>query len=285
MEVAINLFSVNSQLNDNYLGTLEKLAQIGYRNVELIATDKSRKRFSDAIPANELKKKLVELNLNPIASHEGIAPGLQVDDLDWDFIIPYNAQLGVQRIVLPSLRITSREEALKLAEKVNVIGRRCHEHDMSFYLHNHALEFKQDGENTLFDMLLNHTDPSYIKVELDLAWVIRGGLDPIALLDQLGERCDLVHQRDIKKGLTYPLNLFDELSEKDYTAPYHEVHMKYRKPDMFVDLGQGLFDFGTVYGRIKELGHVLYTIVESDGEREDKFQSVESDMLFLQHYV
>ncbi|WP_261304972.1 sugar phosphate isomerase/epimerase family protein [Paenibacillus andongensis] len=285
MNVAINVFSVNKQLNEDYFGTLEGLARIGYRYVELIATDMSKKRFSDTITAKELKKKLANLNLTPIASHEGLAPGLKLEDLNWEFIIPYNVEVGIQRIVLPSLRITSREEALRMAEKLNIIGTKCHNEGIQFYIHNHALEFKPEGESTLFHLLLDHTDPKYLKVELDLAWVLRGNCDPIHLLNQLGERCDLVHQRDINKHLNYPLNIFEELTEVDYKLAYHEVHMKYRKPDMFVDLGAGSFDFERVYGKIQELGYVKYTIVESDGDREDKYRSLENDLKLLKQYV
>ncbi|WP_436243795.1 hypothetical protein [Paenibacillus sp. LjRoot56] len=61
--------------------------------------------------------------------------------------------------------------------------------------------------------------------------------------------------------------------------------MKYRKPDMFVDLGEGSFDFKSVYSKIQELGHVKYTIVESDGERKDKYKSLENELKLLEQYV
>ncbi|SDO39620.1 hypothetical protein SAMN04487897_11375 [Paenibacillus sp. yr247] len=87
MEIGINLFSVNQALNEDYFKTLERVAECGYRNVELIATNKYGARFGDSIPLPALKKKLAELGLNPIAAHEGIMPGVNLNEIDWDFII------------------------------------------------------------------------------------------------------------------------------------------------------------------------------------------------------
>ncbi|MFC5449194.1 sugar phosphate isomerase/epimerase family protein [Paenibacillus aestuarii] len=285
MEIGINLFSVNEALNEDYLKTLERVAACGYRNVELIATNKYGDRFSDSIPLPVLKKKLAELGLNPIAAHEGIRPGVKLNEMDWDYIINYNIELGINRIVMPILRIDTIQDTLATAEQLNKLGSKCRKKGIQLYIHNHALEFKKVNDTTLFHLLVENTEPSNLKVELDLAWVIRGGSDPVAVLKWLGERCDLIHQRDLKKHINHPLHIFDELTEADKELTYQDVHMKYRRPELFVDLGTGSFDFEDVYTTIKQLGYVKYAIVESDGEREDKFGSIANDLNYLKRYI
>lgn len=285
MEIGINLFSVNQALNDDYFKTLERVAECGYRNVELIATNKYGVRFGDTIPLPDLKKKLAELGLNPIAAHEGVMPGVKLNEMDWDFIVKYNYELGIKRIVMPILRIDTSSDALTTAEQLNKIGIQCLENGIQLYIHNHALEFKKANDTTLFHLLVENTDPSNLKVELDLVWVTRGGSDPVAVLEWLGERCDMIHQRDMKKQITHPINIFDELTEADKGLAYQDLHMKYRRPELFVDLGTGNFDFEHVYQKIKQLGYVKYAIVECDGEREDKFRSIANDLNFLKQYI
>jgi sugar phosphate isomerase/epimerase len=285
MEIGINLFSVNQALNDDYFKTLERVAECGYRNVELIAANRYGARFSDSIPLPDLKKKLAGLGLNPIAAHEGVMPGVQLNEMDWDFIVNYNYELGINRLVMPILRIDTINDALTTAEQLNKIGMRCRENGIQLYIHNHALEFKKAEDTTLFHILVDNTDPTNLKVELDLVWVTRGGSDPVAVLEWLGERCDLIHQRDMKKQISHPISIFDELTEADQGLAYQDLHMKYRRPELFVDLGTGSFDFEHVYQKIKQQGYVKYAIVESDGEREDKFRSIANDLNYLRKYI
>ncbi len=82
------------------------------------------------------------------------------------------------------------------------LGYHCNdvnEQGFTLYIHNHSHEFKRVGNETLFDCLIENTDPTYINFELDLVWVVRAGLDPLVYLEKLGRRCDRVHQKDIQK--------------------------------------------------------------------------------------
>jgi hypothetical protein len=50
-------------------------------------------------------------------------------------------------------------------------------------------------------------------------------------------------------------------------------------------LGTGAFDFAQTYGRIKELGHVNYALVENEGDSADKLASVRNDLAYLQKFI
>lgn len=283
----INIFSVYRELGEDYFGTLEKVAEAGYVNIELIGFNmKTFKRYIDEIPVESVRDKLRELGLKAVSVHEGTAPGQELTSHDWDSVMKYYAGLECEGIVLPSVWIKDREDTLRAAEQMNSIGKKMKEGGFQFYLHNHAHEFKTIGDHTLFDLLLQNTDPSYVKFEIDLAWVMRAGIDPVAVLEKLGDRCDMIHQKDLSKNLASQLNIMEAMRQGgDEALESFEVYRKYVGPGDFVDLGTGIFDFASVYEQIRSMGHVRYSLVENEGESEDKFGSIRKDLTVLQKYV
>nr|AAX35881.1 sugar phosphate isomerase/epimerase [Paenibacillus sp. C7] len=283
----INIFSVYRELGEDYFGTLEKIAAAGYVNIELIGFNmKTFTRYIDEIPMESLRDKLQDLGLKAVSVHEGTAPGQELITHDWDSVMKYYAGLECASIVLPSVWIKNREDTLRAAEQMNSVGKKMKEGGFQFYLHNHAHEFKTIGDQTLFDLLLQNTDPSYVKFELDLAWVMRAGVDPIAVLEKLGDRCDMIHQKDLSRNLTSQLNIMEAAQESgDEDLEPFEVYQKYIGPADFVDLGTGTFDFITIYEQIRSMGHIRYSLVENEGESEDKFSSIRNDLTVLKKYV
>ena len=283
----INIFSVYRELGEDYFGTLEKVAEAGYVNIELIGFNmKTFKRYIDEIPVESVRDKLRELGLKAVSVHEGTAPGQELTSHDWDSVMKYYAGLECEGIVLPSVWIKDREDTLRAAEQMNSVGKKMKEGGFQFYLHNHAHEFKTIGDQTLFDLLMQNTDPSYVKFEIDLAWVMRAGIDPVTVLEKLEDRCDMIHQKDLSKNLATQLNIMEAMREGgDEALESFEVYRKYVGPGDFVDLGTGIFDFASVYEQIRSMGHVRYALVENEGESEDKFGSIRKDLTVLQKYV
>lgn len=283
ISIGLNLFSVFQALNNDYFGTLEKVAAAGYTNVELITTNfMTGVRYSDSFPLQTIKNKLDELGLKPIAAHER----LDQDAQNWDQLIQENAELGCKAIVLPSAWIKNREDTLVTAEQLNAIGKKCKENGLQFYFHNHFHEFKRWEDTTLYDILVENTDPTYVKFELDMVWVMRAGLDPIAVLEKLGSRCDIIHQKDLNKEVLH-LNVFDALQPGDEDLDMMQLYRGkgYIQAGDFVDLGTGSVDFKATYDKIKEMGTIQYAFIENEGISDDKFTSIENDLKLLQKYV
>jgi sugar phosphate isomerase/epimerase len=284
MEIGLNLFSVFKELNEDYFGALEKVAEMGYKNLELITVNFSTgERYTDTFSLPVIKQKLKDLGLNAFAAHEGVAPGSSILDADWNRIIEENAALGCQSIVFPMAFISGREDTLQTAEQLNQIGKKCKDAGLSFYYHNHAHEFRRVGETSLFELLAENTDPAHVKFELDLVWVMRGGYDPLTLLEKLGNRCDMVHQKDLGKHVD-PVNIF--MSSPETTdLDTMKIYTEYVKPNDFVNLGTGIVNFQDTYQKLHELGHITYAIVENEGQLGNKFTSIANDLKVMEKYV
>ncbi|WP_114749655.1 sugar phosphate isomerase/epimerase family protein [Pleomorphovibrio marinus] len=75
------------------------------------------------------------------------------------------------------------------------------EHDLTFCYHNHGYEFHPHENGTLFDYMMEQTDPEYVSYEIDILWTFFPGEDPVALINKYPDRFKLMHLKDLKKGV------------------------------------------------------------------------------------
>ena len=72
---------------------------------------------------------------------------------------------------------------------------------IKFFYHVHGYEFQPHGDGTLFDLLMAETDPKTVSYEMDILWVVYPGQDPVKLFAKYGKRWELVHLKDLRKGV------------------------------------------------------------------------------------
>lgn len=75
------------------------------------------------------------------------------------------------------------------------------EYGLTFCYHNHGYEFEKHENGTLFDYIVQNTDPKYVSFELDILWTFFPGQDPAALLNKYPNRFKLMHLKDLRKGV------------------------------------------------------------------------------------
>lgn len=87
-----------------------------------------------------------------------------------------------------------------LAEKLNQIGEQVTKSGLGFAYHNHGFEFdKHNGQNG-YDIILSETDPSLVKLQMDMYWVKHSSiLSPSELIAQNPGRYVMWHIKDMDK--------------------------------------------------------------------------------------
>jgi sugar phosphate isomerase/epimerase len=189
--IALQLYTVRSALQADFLGTLQAVADSGYRAVEFAG-------FGPFSPA-DLRRELDRLGLRAAGAHVPLAqwnerPDGVIADLQ-TLGCPYGVVPWVpeeQRASLPAARA--------LAENLNRWGSLCRDQGLGFAYHHHAFEFDAlpgAGGTTLFDVILTQTNPANVGLEIDVYWAARGGQKPIDLLQRLAGRVPLVHLKDL----------------------------------------------------------------------------------------
>jgi sugar phosphate isomerase/epimerase len=93
-------------------------------------------------------------------------------------------------------------DARKTISDFNSVGKILkEEHGLTFCYHNHGYEFQPFGDGTLFDLIVQETNPEYVSFEMDVLWTFFPGADPVALLVKYGDRFKLMHVKDLRKGI------------------------------------------------------------------------------------
>ena len=99
----------------------------------------------------------------------------------------------------------SDETAVReLATRLNRAGERLARQGLELYYHNHNVELLHAGSRRAYDILLDETDPAYVKYEFDSFWFTDGGADAAAWMKKLGGRMKLWHVTDRGSRQTGP---------------------------------------------------------------------------------
>jgi hypothetical protein len=89
------------------------------------------------------------------------------------------------------------------------------DHGLTFCYHNHGYEFTPHDSGTVFDLIVQRTNPAAVSFELDVLWAHFPGQDPAQLLDRYPERFRLMHLKDLRRGVVGDLT--------GHTAPENDV--------------------------------------------------------------
>jgi sugar phosphate isomerase/epimerase len=183
-QFSIQLYSVRDIINNDFPGTLKKLAEMGYTGVEFAGYG--------GLSAPEMKDVLTANGLKPVGAHIGIE-GL-TERLDEE--IAYHKVLGTEYIICPFYDMKTGEDALKLAEILKPVVVKCGDSGIKFAYHNHAHEFDKDGGEYLLDILFKNLPPE-AAMELDIFWAVYAGVEPLACMEKHRDRLKLLHIKQI----------------------------------------------------------------------------------------
>ncbi|QHW31941.1 sugar phosphate isomerase/epimerase [Paenibacillus rhizovicinus] len=194
--VSLQLYTLRDQTEKDFLGTIRKVAEMGYTAVEFAGYHNT--------PANELKALLDELKLEAPSAHVGLnfgEPEKIATDLDKQ--IEYAKELGLKYIVTPWAPLPENptmDDVNKLAGILEAAGKQVTAAGLKYGYHNHDFEFKQVDGKPVIDWLLEKVSADYLIAEFDLGWVHMGGQKPVDYVTRYAGRVPLAHFKDFGVG-------------------------------------------------------------------------------------
>ena len=213
LPIGLELYTVAKEATANLDGTLARVAEIGYKEVEVSSY------YGHS--AAQIRAACVRHGLTCRSMHaQGQATRAPEEATFTDLpkLINDAETLGAEYIVLPMLplrldfksstmtmqtfmeavRSVTEDDWKACAALLNDKGKQLASAGLKIGYHNHNIEFAPIGNTTPYEILMRETDPSLVTFELDVGWVASAGLDPIALLNQHRGRFRLMHVKDLK---------------------------------------------------------------------------------------
>ena len=242
--VGIQLYTVRKFMEQDFDGTLAKVAQIGYREVEFAGYfGKSPQEASAALRKNGLTSPSEHVPYDTV-------------EKKWPETLEGAHVTGQKYIVCPWIDVTQRKEPdgwKRAADLFNRAGEASQTAGIQFAYHNHAFEFEPYdslGGKMPYDFLLAETDPKFVKMEMDLCWITVGGQDPLAYFDRYPGRFPMVHVKDWNKegAITDP-------HEPEAGHPVKAGHM--------ANVGGGSIDWKRIFAQSSKAG-IQHYFVEND---------------------
>ena len=233
--IALQMYTLREQATEDFVGTMRRVAEIGYAGVEFAGYG--------GLSATEMKALLEELDLRPAGSHVSV----QMLENELSAVMDYSLEIGNPYVVCPFLPPDRWQEEASLratAQSLNRIGAACKEQGLQFCYHNHAFEFQTLGGKYVLDILYEDTEPELVQAEVDTYWVQFAGLDPAELIERYSERVTLVHLKD--------------MDPEDRS---------------FAEVGEGTLDWEAVFAASEAAGAEWY-IVEQDRCKRPPLESV-----------
>ena len=264
--IGIQLYTVNGPMRDDPAGTLKKLREIGFREVESAGFGK--------LSAKQFRQLLDDAGLACPSAH------LQFGADNWGAAFEDAHALGAAYAAsgsLPAPKVDSKpaaasskrsmslDEAKHTAALANRIGEAAKRAGLQYVYHNHDFEFAHQGGGAFgYDVLLRESDPQLVKFEIDCGWMIFAGHDPIDYFKKHPNRFPLIHVKDF-------------LPAHDTSAAAGNAAQM-----LGAELGRGVVDYKPIFAAAGKAGLQHY-FVEQEGpfSRMDQLQAARVDYEYL----
>jgi sugar phosphate isomerase/epimerase len=188
-DVGLQLYTVRNEMLADNIGTLKKIAGLGYKEIESAGSDKGN--YYGLKPA-EIKKISKDLGMTLRSGH------VHFDD-KWQQTIDDAAEAGQEYVIVSSMPTSGQtvDNYKTVADSFNKAGEACKKSNLHFGYHNHNFEFEKENGKTLYDVLVENTNPEFVNLEMDLGWVIVTGNNPLDYFAKYPGRFPLWHLKDM----------------------------------------------------------------------------------------
>ena len=209
---------------------LRYLSQLGYRQVEGYGG-----LFTN-LDAKGLRADLDRLHLAMPTAHVGFP---QIEDVA--ATAKTAKTIGIKTIFVPALQQRVGDDAhwKDLGARLAKLGEAYAPHGIGIGWHNHDFEFKPTTTGAMpLDLILGASPK--IQWEADVAWIVKGGQDPVKWLMKYVGQLTAVHVKDIAKA--------GEAKDEDGWA----------------DVGHGTIDWKSLLATITGKTKAKYFVMEHD---------------------
>ncbi len=249
LPVAVQLYSVRDEMQQDVRGTLRAIKDMGYQGVEFAGLF--------GYSAKEMKALLAELGLKAVSAHVPLDEMLQ----NPQGVFALYREIGCSYIAIPYVTEERRPGAVdfeKTVTQIRILGEHARVNGLTLLYHNHDFEFVSLNGNYGLDVLYRSVDTALLQTEIDCCWVKVAGLNPADYVRSYQGRAPVVHLKDyFMKGDKKPEKLYALIGLDDDGKEQQEELFGFRP------LGAGLQDIPSLLAASEEAG-AAWVVVEQD---------------------
>lgn len=258
-QLAVQMYTVRdfTKTAADFAESLQKIAQIGYKAVQLSAVGAMSDDTPEVSPA-QARKMMDDHGIACIATHRGweqLSGNTQKEIDDHHTLgCAYTAIGGIPK----DYGARGGDGYIQFVHDATPTIAALKSAGIAWGHHNHSHEFVRvspTSPQTLFDILIEQGGPDYL-LELDLYWAWNAGVDPAALMARCSGRVPIIHLKD------------REMVEGMGNAP------------QIAAIGEGNLPWDTLIPACQSAGVEWYAI-EQDTARRDPFDCLRSSYGYL----
>lgn len=250
----VQLFTFFNVIDNDVQGTLKRTSEIGVKNIESAF---SKKGDYYGMPAKDFSALLKNLDMTwrshhvfgaPIKLPAGM-PAMKNLKENLNEILDDAVAGGLNYLVAAHLPIGTKDEIKTSLDILNRCAPACRHAGIQLIYHNEPADFKNIDGTVPYELFLTQTDPDALKFELDIAWAIKAGQDPLKLFGRYPGRFPLWHMKDLDSTLNKVLPIGDGvLDYRKYFQNAKASGLKYyfieheAAPDPFTSIASSIAD-------------------------------------------
>lgn len=250
----LELYTVRDLTGKDYEGTVAKVAEIGYKEVEP-ATDYGKmepKQFRAMLDRYGLTAPTTHVGATEGPGLEKQLEGFQIMGIQYTEVrgAPQGGR-GGQAPAAGARRGPTEDSIKRQAAQLNEHGKLVKKFGMKMLIHNHTMEFQPIEGSTLrpYDILLAETDPALVAMQMDIGWASVAGQNILEMFHKNPGRFELWHVKDVRgiKMMTPQM----QQSERQRSA-------------MLVPVGQGEVDYKSIFAAADVAGMKHYCVEQDN---------------------
>jgi sugar phosphate isomerase/epimerase len=275
MKLGLAMYTVRNEFESDPLGTLDKLADIGCKAIEL--SNQKCDDFpespcdvqvdSDAVVA-KAKERGIDITGSLYASKHTNIESAGVDKFWSNFdlmkhLASYLKSIGGNHMTLGIDYYPDKEYVLRRCEVYNKIGEICKAEGLDFLYHNHYHEWQKfpDDDKSVYEIIRENTDPDYVGILFDTYWAYCGAQNYLARMRQFGARIKQLHVKDFPFEYMSKIDFWTRMDPNVMVLAEH--YLDPVEPEYFIELGDGMMKIQDIVDIGNELG-VTHLFIEQD---------------------
>lgn len=194
--IGIQMGSMRHMADQGTEATLARLKEIGITEIEGgLPRGMALEEYKSLLKKYKLKHVATGAGFDHLQNPDSVQKIIQrAKDLGARYVICYWIPHDGDNFTFDDMK--------KAVEVFNKAGKQFSENELSLTYHPHGYEFREyDGsEGTLFEYMMDNTNPEYVNYQMDVFWIKNPGQDPAALLRKYPNRWKMLHLKDRRHG-------------------------------------------------------------------------------------